>query len=131
MNEKYDKKYQTFKECGNLITVFIDKKKEKLETGSYFLKIKELYSILEMYEHFDQVFDYIKKRIKAIKEIYDNSDQFNNLLASLTAALAKNEEKFQKLISQYDQTLKSFEEFEGVLKEMEEIDKLIQQKLIK
>lgn len=111
--------------------MFIDKKKEKLETGSYFLKIKELYSILEMYEHFDQVFDYIKKRIKAIKEIYDNSDQFSNLLTSLTTALARNEEKFRKLISQYEDTLKSFEEFEVVLKEMEEIDKLFQQKLIK
>ncbi len=84
-----------------------------------------------MYEHFDQVFDYIKKRIKAIKEIYDNSDQFTNLLASLTAALNRNEEKFQKLILLYEQTLKSFEEFEGVLKDMEEIDKLFQQKLIK
>jgi hypothetical protein len=131
MNEKYDKKYQTFKECGSLITVFLEKKKEKLETGSCFLKIKELYAILEMYEHFDQVFDYIKKRIKAIKEIYDNSDQFNNLLANLTAALAKNEEKFQKLLVEYEGTLKAFEDFEGVLKELGEIDEVIKQKLIK
>ncbi len=123
MNEKYDKKYQTFKECGNLISQFIDKKKEKLETGSYFLKIKELYAILELYEQFDNVFDYIKKRLKAIKEIYDNSDQFSNMLQNLTNAIEKNEQKFQDLLKQYDDTLKAFEDFDVVLKDISEVDK--------
>ena len=131
MNEKYDKKYQTVKEFNSILNNILDKKKEKIENGSYFLKIKELYNILELYEHFDQVFDYIKKRLKAIKEIYDSSDQFTNLLQNLSTALARNEEKFQKLIQQYEDTLKTFEELDGVLKEMQEIDNLFKHNLIK
>lgn len=130
LNEKYDKKYQTFKECGNLITHFIERKKEKIETGSYFLKIKELYSVLELYEHFEQVFDYIKKRLKAIKEIYDNSDQFANMLNNLTNLITKNEERFQNLIKNYDETLQMFTEFDNVFKEITEIDETFKKILV-
>lgn len=130
MNEKYDKKYQIFKECGNMINQFVDKKKDKLETGSYFMKIKELYAILELYEHFDNVFDYIKRRLKAVKEIYDSSDQFNSLLDNLSKSLTRNEEKFQNLLKQYEETLKSFDQLEVVLKDLTVIDDQIKTKLI-
>ncbi len=39
LNERYDKKFQTIKEFGNLINSFMDKKKDKIVTGSYFLKV--------------------------------------------------------------------------------------------
>jgi hypothetical protein len=130
VNEKYDKKYQTFKECGSLISVFLDKKKEKLEAGSYFLKIKELYNVLELCEQFDQVFDYIKKRIKVIKEIHDHSDQFNILLQNLITSIAKNEEKFQKLVGQYEDVLKAFEDFDQIIHNLTEIDNIIKEKLL-
>jgi len=129
-DEKYDKKYQTFKECGSLISSFLEKKKEKLETGSYFLKIKELYSVLELYEHFDQLFEYLKKRLKAIKEIYDNSDQFSNLLVNLTNAIKKNEERFQNLVTKYQETMNTFEDFYSTLKELNEIDDSVKKYLI-
>jgi hypothetical protein len=130
MNEKYEKKYQIYKECGALINQFLEKKREKIETGSYFLKIKELYSILEMYESFDQVFDYIKKRLRAIKEVYDNSDQFTAMLKNLQDTLTKNENRFQALVKKYEEVLKDFEEFDLVLKQLEELDQLIKKKLI-
>jgi hypothetical protein len=130
MNEGYEIKYQIFKECGGMISHFLEKKKEKLETGSYFLKIKELYSILELFEHFDQAFDYIKKRMKAIKEIYDSSDQFNSLLEQTTKLLLQNEEKFNKLLKQYEETLAVFEGFNEVLHELAEIEKFFNSSLI-
>ena len=72
--EKYEKKYQTSKECGNMISSFVEKKKDQLIIGSYFCKIKELYSILELCESFDNVFEYLKKRFIAIKSIHNQSD---------------------------------------------------------
>jgi hypothetical protein len=127
-NDRYEKKYQAFKECGHILTTFIEKKKDMLETGSYFLKIKELYAILELYEHFDQVFDYIKNRMKAIKEIYDQSDQFTNLLETLNQRIKDNEKRFNGLIAKYETVLKQFESFSEVLKEVEEIDNIIKKK---
>jgi DNA repair ATPase RecN len=127
-NDRYEKKYQAFKECGNILTTFIDKKKEMIDTGSYYLKIKELYSILELYEHFDQVFDYIKNRIIAIKEIAEKSDQFNNLLEALNQKIKANQDRFNNLLNKYDKVLKEFESFNIVFKEIEEIDKIIKQK---
>jgi hypothetical protein len=122
MNEKYDKKYQTFVECGKLISDFIEKKKEKIESGSYFFKIKELYSILEFCENFDKVFDYVKKRLKAIKEIHDNSDQFDSMLNNMNTTVENNEKLFMELLNQYEETLKTFEEFQKILKELKELD---------
>jgi hypothetical protein len=131
MTEKYDKKYQTFKDCGMLISTFLDKKKEKLENGSYFLKIKELYSILELYEHFDHIFDYIKSRLKAIKKIYDSSDQFQNLLNNLQDSIKDNEDKYAKMIREYEATIHSFEDLNSILKDLNEIDSEIKNRLVK
>jgi hypothetical protein len=125
MNEKYEKKHQAFKDCGNLISSFLDKKKELLDSGSYFLKIKELYAVLELCENFDNVFDYIKKRLRGIKEICDNSDQFNTLLQSLQNKIISNEERFQKLLIIYEDVLNEFSEFETILNEIIEIDNMI------
>lgn len=130
MNEKYQTKYQNFKNCGQMITDFIESKKEYLEVGSYFLKIKELYAILELSEQFDQIFEYFKKRLKAIKDIYDTSSQFDNLMSSLSSSLNKNEEKFRNILLQYEETLKSFEDLDKVMKDLAEIDKIIKDNLI-
>jgi len=43
LNERYEKRYQIFKDCGLLINSFIDKRKEKLEIGSYFLKVMKVF----------------------------------------------------------------------------------------
>jgi predicted RNA-binding protein with RPS1 domain len=40
LNERYDKKFQTIKEFGNLINTFMEKKKDKIVTGSYYLKVR-------------------------------------------------------------------------------------------
>lgn len=130
LNEKYDKKYQIFKECGNLINNFIDKRKEKLDIGGYFLKIHDIYLVLELQEEFDSVLDYIRKRLKVIKLIYDNSDQFQTNLTNIQNKIKSNQEKFSNLMEKYDETIKNFEEFDGILKEITNIDKVLAETLI-
>jgi hypothetical protein len=127
-NERYEKKYQAFKECGHVLTNFIEKKKEMIEKGSYFLKIKELYAILEVYENFDQVFDYIKNRLRAISDVYEQSGQFSNLLQTLSQKITENEKRFTGLVQKYETVLKEFENFYTTLKEIEEIDSIIKKK---
>jgi hypothetical protein len=68
--------------------------------------------------------------LKSIKEIYDNSDKFNDMLNNLTNAINQNEERLQNLLQQYEDTLKSFEEFDGVIKELNEIDNIFNKILI-
>lgn len=84
-----------------------------------------------MYETFDNLFDYIKRRIKAIKEIFDNSDQFNTLLESLQSKIKQNEKSLTELYSKYNDTLKIFTEFEAVLKEINSLDNDFKNLLIK
>jgi hypothetical protein len=127
-NERYEKKYQAFKECGHILTTFIEKKKELIEKGSYYLKTKELYSVLEIYENFDQVFEYIKNRLNAIRDVFEQSGQFNNLLETLNSKIQENENRFMKLISQYEKVLKEFENFGDLFKDIQEIDNIVKKK---
>jgi transposase-like protein len=99
-----------------------------IENGSYYLKIKELYAILEVYENFDQVFDYIKNRLKAISDVYEQSGQFSNLLETLSQKIKENENRFNSLIRKYENVLKEFESFHEVFKEIEEIDGIFKKK---
>jgi len=122
LNEKYDKKYNTFKECGNLITNFVEKRTEKLKIGGYFLKIHEIYVVLELQEEFEAVMEHMRKRLKAIKLIYDNSDLFQLNITNIQNKIKNNQEKFSMLIVQYEETIKNFEEFDSILKEISEID---------
>lgn len=129
MGEKYDKKYATFKEFGSMINNFLEKK-EQIANGSYYLKIRELYNILDLYEQFDSVFDHIKNRLKAIKIIHDKSDQFNNMIENLNKAINTNQDKFKSLVLSYELALNEFKEFGESLSQINELDNLIKIKLI-
>jgi len=130
LNEKYDKKYSTFKECGSLISNFVEKRTDKLKIGSSFIKIHEIYIVLELQEEFELVMNYMKKRLRAIKLIYDNSDQFQINMTNIQNKIKSNKQKFQKLIDKYEETIKNFEEFDSILKEISEIDKDLAETLI-
>ena len=130
LNEKYDKKYSTFKECGSLISNFVEKRTDKLKIGSSFIKIHEIYIVLELQEEFELVMDYMKKRLRAIKLIYDNSDQFQINMTDIQNKIKSNQQKFHKLIEKYEETIKNFEEFDSILKEISEIDKILAGTLI-
>lgn len=113
-----------------MISNFVDKRMEKLKVGCYFLKIHEVYVVLELQEEFEIVLDYVKKRLKAIKLIYDNSDQFQINLTNIENKIKSNQEKYETLIKKYDETIKNFEEFDLILKEISEIDKSLSEVII-
>ena len=108
-----------------MISNFVEKRTDKLKVGSSFLKIHEIYVVLELQEEFELVMDYMKKRLKAIKLIYDNSDQFQMNMTTIQNKIKSNNEKFQKLIEKYEETIKNFENFDSILKEITEIDNIL------
>jgi len=101
-----------------------------LKIGSSFIKIHEIYIVLELHEEFELVMDYMKKRLRAIKLIYDNSDQFQINMTDIQNKIKSNQQKFHKLIEKYEETIKNFEEFDSILKEISEIDKILAGTLI-
>ena len=108
-----------------MISNFVEKRTDKLKVGSSFLKIHEIYVVLELQEEFELVMDYMKKRLKAVKLIYDNSDQFQMNMTTIQNKIKSNNEKFQKLIEKYEETIKNFENFDSILKEITEIDNIL------
>jgi len=108
-----------------LISEFIEKRTDKLKVGTSFIRIHEIYVVLELQEEFELVMDYMKKRLKAVKLIYDNSDQFQINITNIQNKISSNQEKFQKLILKYEETIKNFEQFDSILKEISEIDKIL------
>lgn len=128
--EKYEKKFQTAKDCAAIINSFSEKKNDEILIGSYYIKIKELYSLLELCENFDQVFEYVTKRFKAIKSIHEQSDQYNSLVEDLNKNLNKVEEKYSKLKSNYKNVMDEFGKYQDVLKNLETLEKKVQSKLL-
>lgn len=98
--------------------------------GSNYVKIKELYSILELYETFDQVFEYITRRFKAIKQIHENSDQFNTLIQNLNDNLIKVDDKYSDLKKEYEGVLNEFEKYQEELKRMEVLEDKIKKEFL-
>ncbi len=86
--------------------------------------------MLELYEHFEQVFEYIKRRMNALKEIFDSSDQFSSILEEIQNRITKNEKKYRLLLGKYESVIKTFEEFEKILEDIKNFDKEIKDILI-
>lgn len=128
--EKYDKKFMTAKDCATLINNFYEKKNEELIMGSYFVKIKELYSILELCENFDLVFDYIVRRFKAIKNIHDQADQYDTLIKNLNSSLEKVETKFKILKDKYGEMSGEMNKYKEVLEKFEEVEDKIKKSIL-
>lgn len=114
----------------NILTRYIQEKESGMEISEYFIKIKELYNMLELYESFETVFEYIKKRLKAIKVIHENSDKFNDNVKELNEKIKKNEEKFKELGNKYKETLNEFSKIEEVIKELNTIESTLSKLLI-
>lgn len=114
----------------NILTNYIKEKESGMEISENFIKIKELYNMLELYESFETVFEYIKKRLKAIKVIHENSDKFNDNVKELNEKIQKNEEKFKELGDKYKDTLNEFSKIEEVIKELNTIESSLSKLLI-
>ena len=78
---------------------------------------------------FEDVISYLKKRINAIKSIILNSEQFEFDIKELNELIKKNEGSFELLKFKYLQTLESFSNLEEILKEINNLDATIKNKI--
>ena len=130
-----EKKFQLFKEKTlTELNQILDEaiKDRELSSGisEYFVKLKELYAIYEVYENYDEVMLYIKKRLLAILDMHEKSTDFNNDLEFLKKIIEENEKQFNILGKQYSETFEELAGLENILKELKNLDKYFEQLLI-
>ena len=131
LEKNQDTRDRLLSSMNELLDHFIKEKETCMEISEYFIKIKELYGMLELYESFETVFEYIKKRLKAIKAIHENSDKFSSNVKILNSKIESNEKNFKVLGEKYSQTLEEFSKIEDIVKEVNTIEDKINKMLIK
>ena len=130
-----EKKFQLFKEktlteLNQILDEVIKDRELSSGISEYFVKLKELYAIYEVYENYDEVMLYIKKRLLAILDMHEKSTDFNNDLEFLKKIIEENEKQFNILGKQYSETFEELAELENILKELKNLDKYFEQLLI-
>ena len=123
-----DKKFQIYKEktlsdFNEILDKLLNAKEVSNDISEYSLKIKELYAIYEIYENYDEIMKYIKKRLMVICDIHEKSTNFNDDLEFLKKLIEDNEKQFVILGKRYNETFEELGELENVLKELKNIDK--------
>lgn len=123
-----DKKYQIYKEktlsdLNEILDTLLEAKEESLDISEYSIKIKELYAIYEVYENYDEIMKYIKKRLMAICDIHEKSTNFNDDLEFLKQLIEDNEKQFTILGKRYNDTFDELGGLDNILKELKNIDK--------
>ena len=130
-----EKKFQLFKEktlteLNQILDEVINEKEISIEKSEYFVKLKELYAIYEVYENYDEVMKYIKKRLFAILDMHEKSTNFNTDLEFLQKIIDENEKQFGVLGKKYDETFEEIDGLERILKELKNLDKYFEQLLV-
>jgi len=130
-----EKKFQLFKEktlteLNQILDEVINEKEISIEKSEYFVKLKELYTIYEVYENYDEVMKYIKKRLLAILDIHEKSTNFNTDLEFLQKIIDENEKQFCVLGKKYNETFEEIDGLEKILKELKNLDKYFEQLLV-
>ena len=130
-----EKKFQLFKEktlteLNQILDEVIKEKEISSEFSEYFIKLKELYAIYEVYENYDEVLLYIKKRLLAILDMHDKSTDFNTDLEFLKKIIEENEKQFDILGKRYSETFEELAGLENILGELKKLDKYFGQLLV-
>jgi uncharacterized coiled-coil DUF342 family protein len=130
-----EKKFQMFKEktlteLNQILDEVIKQKEISNGISEYFIKLKELYAIYEVYENYDGVMQYIKKRLLAIIDMNEKSTDFNNDFEFLKKIIEENEKHFIILGKKYNETFDELAGLENILKELKNLDKYFEQLLI-
>ena len=130
-----EKKFQLFKEktlteLNQILDEVIKDRELSSGISEYFVKLKELYAIYEVYENYDEVMLYIKKRLLAILDMHEKSTDFNNDLEFLKKIIEENEKQFNILGKKYAETFDELAGLENILKELRNLDKYITQLLV-
>ena len=125
-----DEKAKIVNEIKMKMNEFIKEKESAIEITEYFIKVKELYKMLEMSDSFENVIEYLKKRLKAIKVIHEDSDKFSYNVNKLKSQLDKNEITMKELGMCYDETMNAFGEIEKIYQDIQSIDSKLNKYLI-
>ena len=130
-----EKKFQLFKEktlteLNQILDEVIKQKEISNGINEYLIKLKELYAIYEVYENYDEVMLYIKKRLLAIIDMNEKSTDFNNDFEFLKKIIEENEKHFNILGKKYNETFDELAGLENILKELKNLDKYFEQLLI-
>ena len=115
-------KEKSLEELNKVLDELLEEKEKSLDISEYFLKIKELYSIYEVYENYDEILQYIKKRLMAISDMHEKSTNFNSDLEFLKKLIEDNEKQFEALGKRYNEAFEELGGLDDILKELKVID---------
>ena len=123
-----DKKFQILKEkalndLNQVLDELLKAKEVSIDISEYSMKIKELYAIYEVYENYDEIMKYIKKRLMAISDMHEKSTDYNSDLEFLKKLIEDNEKQFVILGKKYNEAFEELGGMENILKELKNIDK--------
>ena len=115
-------KEKSLEELNIVLDELLNEKEISKEISEYSLKIKELYSIYEVYENYDEILQYIKKRLMAISDMHEKSTNFNSDLEFLKKLIEDNEKQFEALGKRYNEAFEELGGLDDILKELKVID---------
>lgn len=116
-------KEKTLTELNGVLDDLLKEKEISKDISEYTLKIKELHAIYEIYENYDEIMKYIKKRLMAICDMHEKSTNFNADLEFLKKLMEDNEKLFIVLGKRYNETFDELGGLDDILKELKNIDK--------
>ena len=116
-------KEKSLKQLNGVLDELLEEKEKTNNISEYSLKIKELHTIYGIYENYDEILNYIKKRLMAICDMHEKSVNFNSDLEFLKKLVEDNEKQFATLGKRYNETFDELGGLEDILKELKSIDK--------
>ena len=116
-------KEKSLKQLSGVLDELLEEKEKTNNISEYSLKIKELHTIYGIYENYDEILNYIKKRLMAICDMHEKSVNFNSDLEFLKKLVEDNEKQFATLGKRYNETFDELGGLEDILKELKSIDK--------
>ena len=132
VKEKSKKTNKEKEDIFNKITKNLEEvQKYKDRNTEYFIKLKDLYSLVELNESYETILEYIEQRLIAIKEIKEKSNKFSEYIKNISENIKINENKMKELETKYNDTLNEFSSLEKILKELDIIEKKITDLLLK
>ena len=132
LNETKENKEKLLNEINSILDN-INEQNEKVKNSNYFSicnNLRELYLLFEFYEKYDNIFEYLKKRLLAIQDIYNESDKFNDNIKLLKEKIQTNEKEINELFESYKNIFKEFEKIENIIISLNLIEKQISNKLL-
>lgn len=127
----HTKRYDTLKLMNALFSDFEKEYRRNMKIAHVYSKIIEAFRYYEFCQEYQADLSNIKIRLKAIKSVCDTSNQLKETLMLLKDQVENNETKYEELTINYTQTLTLFKVLEGLLPELEELDKAIKAKVKK